>query len=186
MHESFNTLDAYYASFLIKLYRQQYNVHSRYAKHLAALCIKKAAQYNFRKNLQLQPYFTVMYPSYQTMKGVYLKDTLFQAHLANITDLKSTSVLKKHFTPKLIGSVKGLSYPNKFYGGLNYIFKPFVYKYGKIPRATYLGASLNDNFKGSASLKNIIVFNKYNYASLNSFFFFFSVEYFFFTNGGGV
>jgi hypothetical protein len=168
------TVDAYYMYYLTKLFKQQYNVNNRYIKQLQYLFFKKIYRNNFRGNLQLQPYQITMYPYYQALKGVYLKDTIFHVQYSNQSSYNGLVVLKKNFNSKLLKNTKFFKNESLFYGGLNYIFRPKVYKYGIQPRINNLSENLNALFKGTASFKNITWLdqNKYKYLHLNNFFFF--------------
>jgi hypothetical protein len=150
------TVDAYYMYYLTKLFKQQYNVNNRYIKQLQYLFFKKIFRNNFRNNLQLQPYQITMYPYYQALKGVYLKDTAFYSQYFSQNDYKGLVILKKNFDSKLLNNTKNVNNKLLFYGGLNYIFRPNTYKYGVQPKISSLTEKLNVLFKGTASFKNII------------------------------
>jgi len=97
-----------------------------------------------------------MYPYYQALKGVYLKDTVFHSQYSNQSNFKGLVLLKKNFNSKLLNNVNTVKYETLFYGGLNYIFKPNLYKYGVQLKISNLSENLNTLFKGTASFKNVI------------------------------
>lgn len=175
------TVDAYYAYYLTKLFKQQHNVNNRYMKHMYYLILKSFIRSHFRRNLQVQPYQLVMYPFYQVFKPVYLKDTVFNAQFISQNEYRGFTITKKIFNFKFIKNTNSLKYTSLLYGGKNYIISPEKYKYGIYLRMTSTADKLNDMFKKTASFKNIIWMsaNKYTYFNISNFFFFLVFNIFF-------
>ncbi len=150
------TAETYHEYYLKRILKQQFNVNSKYAKQAYYMYLKKVLRSFFRYELQLQPYHVNLYPYYQTLKGVYLRDTIFHSKQLNLLGFDGYTIIRRNFGPKVLNSVDSDKYGLMLYGGLNYFFKPARYKYSLLPNLENLTEIFNDNFKHAAYMRNIV------------------------------